>query len=125
MLPAFEAARLDSECYFRSFGAMDGWSHEHELYSLALDVMGEEGLDRWLREQYDRRSVSNGLVTTSSWLDIDGGLLINRLCAYLGGHGKRAASQRPRRESRPTGNATKSCLSHCFRHRLLTRSAPR
>lgn len=41
---------------------MDSWSHEHELYSVALDIMREEGLHRWLCEQYDRLSVLHGLV---------------------------------------------------------------
>ena len=40
MVPTFEAAMLDSEHYLRSFGTMDSWSHEDDLYRLALDVMG-------------------------------------------------------------------------------------
>lgn len=98
MILAFEADALDSENYLRSTGTMDSWSHERKLYSLALDIMGEEGLGRWLREQYDRNSSLHGFVTTPSCLCIDGGLLINRLCLYLGGHMERSAIQRPGRE---------------------------
>lgn len=43
MILAFEADALDSENYLRSTGTMDSWSHERKLYSLALDIMGEEG----------------------------------------------------------------------------------
>lgn len=86
--------------------------------------MGEEGIDRSLREQYDRHSFLHGLVTTSSSLDIDGGLLINRLSVYLGGHVKRLAFYWPCREVPFYRKCYKVLFEYCSKHWLSTRSAP-
>lgn len=99
MILASEADALDSDYYLRSIGTMDSWSHERELCSLALGVMGEVRLDRWLRELYGWHSTLHGLVTTPNWLFIDGGPLINRLCLYLGGYIEWPTIQRSGREA--------------------------
>jgi hypothetical protein len=74
---------------------MDNWCQELALYQLALDVLGQGGLDDWLREQYQRHQLLHGLVTTASWTAVDAGPLVNQLCQWLGGDVELPAERKP------------------------------
>lgn len=48
------------------------------MYQIALDVLGAEGLDAWLREQ--RYPQLNLLFKNDVWLRVDAGPIVERLC---------------------------------------------
>lgn len=52
---------------------------ERELFELALQVLGEEGLDEWLRAQQRRHAPLLALPQGELWLTLEPGPLIERL----------------------------------------------
>lgn len=59
---------------------MEDWQRAPELYLIAQDFLGQEGLDDWLREQLQMYPQLSELFRGDVWRKIDGGPIVDRLC---------------------------------------------
>jgi hypothetical protein len=59
---------------------MEDWQRAPDLYRVAQDVLGREGLDDWLREQLQMHPQLSELFRSDVWRKIDGGPIVDRLC---------------------------------------------
>lgn len=60
---------------------MDNDHPERELFYLALQVLGDEGLDEWLRAQFAQHVSKLGVFQGDFWLKLYSGPLLPRLVA--------------------------------------------